>query len=129
MPEAVARYRQRNDTRTHPNSIQSHEFRARLSLRVVTGQPEADYRLISGMPEAPRLRVAYLGVWDTVGALGLPRHLALAPLLNGQAYRFHDTELSSLVARARHAIALDERRPSFEPTRWSNLDRLNGPKK
>ena len=126
LPEADARYRKRRDPRTHPNSSQSHEFRARLSLRVVTGQPEADWRLIEGMPEAPRLGVAYLGVWDTVGALGVPRHLALAPLLNGDSYGFHDTDLSSLVGSARHAIALDERRPAFEPARWSNLDRLNG---
>ena len=126
LPEAVARYCTRRDPRTHPNSAQSHEFRARLSLRVVTGQSEADWRLIEGMPEAERLRVAYLGVWDTVGALGVPRHLALARVLTGESYGFHDTELSSLVARARHAIALDETRPAFEPARWSNLDRLNG---
>jgi uncharacterized protein (DUF2235 family) len=126
LPEAEARYRKRRDPRTHPNSSQSHEFRARLSLRVVTGQPEADWRLIEGMPEAPRLRVAYLGVWDTVGALGVPRHLAVAPLLTGESYQFHDTDLSSLVASARHAIALDERRRTFAPARWSNLDRLNG---
>lgn len=126
LPEAEARYRKRRDPRTHPNSAQSHAFRARLSLRVVTGQPEADWRLIEGMPEAPRLRVAYLGVWDTVGALGVPKHLAVAPLLTGESYQFHDTDLSSLVASARHAIALDERRPAFAPARWSNLDRLNG---
>lgn len=126
LPEAVARYRTRRDPRTHPDSNQSHDFRARLSLRVVTSQPEADYRLLEGMPEAPRLRVAYLGVWDTVGALGVPGHMALAPLLTGQRHGFHDTDLSSLVCRARHAIGLDERRPAFEPARWSNLDRLNG---
>jgi uncharacterized protein (DUF2235 family) len=126
LPEAEARYRKRRDPRTHPSSSHSHEFRARLSLRVVTGQSEADWRLIEGMPEAPLLRVAYLGVWDTVGALGVPRHLAVAPLLNGESYQFHDTDLSSLVGSARHAIALDERRRTFEPARWSNLDRLNG---
>ena len=126
LPEAVARYRKRGDPRTHPNSSQSHEFRARLSLRVVTGRPEADWRLIEGMPEAPRLRIAYLGVWDTVGALGVPQHLALARVLNGQRHGFHDTDLSSLVRSARHAIALDERRPAFAPARWGNLDRLNG---
>jgi len=126
LPEAETRYRKRRDPRTHPNSYQSHAFRARLSLRVVTGQPEADFRLLEGLPEAPRLRVAHLGVWDTVGALGVPQHLALAPVLTGQTYGFHDTDLSSLVESARHAIALDERRPAFAPARWSNLDRLNG---
>lgn len=126
LPEAIARYKLRDDDTTHPNTDESHAFRASLSLRVVTSLREVEYRLREGMPEAPRVNIAYLGVWDTVGALGVPGHLKLAPLLNGGTYAFHDAELSSLVTSARHAIALDEVRPSFKPTRWGNMDRLNG---
>jgi uncharacterized protein (DUF2235 family) len=70
------------------------------------------------------LRIRYLGVWDTVGALGMPAHLKLLAGFNA-AHQFHDTTLSSFVERARHAIAADERRRTFEPSVWTNLDDLN----
>lgn len=75
-------------------------------------------------PDLIHLRIAYLGVWDTVGALGIPGHLKLLSFLN-EKFRFHDTKLSGFVERARHAVSTDERRRSFEPTLWTNLDDLN----
>lgn len=75
--------------------------------------------------EAPTdLNIRYVGIWDTVGALGVPKHLNLFSRFR-RKYRFHDTRLSSTVKRARHAVAIDERRATFEPTLWSNLDVLN----
>jgi uncharacterized protein (DUF2235 family) len=71
------------------------------------------------------LAIGYLGVWDTVGALGLPGHLALARRLN-RGLGFHDTALSGMVRAARHAVAIDERRRTFPPTLWDNLRALNG---
>ncbi len=69
------------------------------------------------------VRVGYLGIWDTVGALGIPEPLfgPLAALWNGR-YRFHDTQLSGMVEAARHAVAIDERRVFFVPSLWDNLD-------
>ena len=59
-----------------------------------------------------------IGVWDTVGALGIPRRGAhLIPWLN-QRWEFHDTDLSSRVRAAFQALAIDERRGPFEPTLW-----------
>lgn len=72
------------------------------------------------------LRIRYLGVWDTVGALGVPRVLPISIGLNDR-YRFHDTELSSAVDGARHAVAIDERRAAFAPTLWSNIAQFNTP--
>lgn len=72
------------------------------------------------------LRIRYLGVWDTVGALGIPRVLPISLGLNKQ-YQFHDTALSRSVEFARHAVAIDERRAAFAPTLWSNLDAFNTP--
>ena len=64
-------------------------------------------------------QVHFLGVWDTVGALGVPDDKVLLQWLDDPArYRFHDTSLSPDVAHARHAIAIDERRGSFSPTLW-----------
>jgi uncharacterized protein (DUF2235 family) len=66
----------------------------------------------------------YVGVWDTVGSLGVPKVLPLATQVNSR-YDFHDTRLSRFVRSARHAVSLDERRETFEPTLWDNLPTLN----
>ncbi|MDX2276521.1 MAG: DUF2235 domain-containing protein [Hyphomonadaceae bacterium] len=72
------------------------------------------------------LRIAYLGVWDTVGSLGIPSVLPIPINLN-RRYQFHDTELSRSVEAARHAVAIDERRGAFKPALWSNVDKFNWP--
>jgi len=77
-------------------------------------------------PPAADLRVRYLGVWDTVGALGVPRVLPISIGLN-DCYRFHDTTLSRIAAAARHAVAIDEKRAAFAPTLWTNIDAFNPP--
>ena len=61
------------------------------------------------------VNVRFLGVWDTVGALGIPG--VLAPLLAWN-HRFHDVKLSSIVKEAYQAVAIDERRLLFQPTLW-----------
>lgn len=66
--------------------------------------------------------IYFLGVWDTVGALGVPDDLALLNLLDNPArYAFHDTRLSDKVLHARHAVAMDEVRASFLPTLWTDI--------
>lgn len=72
----------------------------------------------SGTPRS--VRVFFVGVWDTVGALGIPNDMAILNLLDDtRKYEFHDTELSPKIANARHAVALDETRASFAPTLWT----------
>lgn len=72
-----------------------------------------------GAHPAKMTPVHFIGVWDTVGALGIPDDLALLNLLdNPEKHRFHDTELGPAVQNARHAVALDEFRQSFLPTLW-----------
>ena len=55
--------------------------------------------------------VAFLGVFDTVGALGVPG-------LSRRRSRFHDLRLSTDVECARQALAIDDRRITFEPCLW-----------
>lgn len=76
------------------------------------------YKAAYGQP----FPIRFLGVWDTVGAMGIPDDLALLNLFDDREdHVFHDTELSPGVQTARHALALDERRAAFTPTRWTNL--------
>lgn len=86
----------------------------------------ADIRFFNTRPgESPRdsTKIEFLGVWDTVGALGIPadigKYLGTGDLSQS---RFQDTELSDTVLHARHAVAMDERRANFTPTLWPNAD-------
>jgi len=59
--------------------------------------------------------IHFIGVWDTVGAMGLP--FSFFGLIKDK-HRFYDSKLGSNVKTARHALSLDERRDDFEPTIW-----------
>ncbi|MBV9375086.1 MAG: DUF2235 domain-containing protein [Alphaproteobacteria bacterium] len=63
------------------------------------------------------IKIKFLGVWDTVGALGIP--LQALQWLNAREYAFHDTELSGIVENAAHAIAIDEFRVDYQATLWA----------
>jgi uncharacterized protein (DUF2235 family) len=66
---------------------------------------------------AREVTVRFLGVWDTVGALGIPLHFA--DRLNLAFYQFHDTALSRIVENAYQAIALDEHRDDYAICLWN----------
>lgn len=66
--------------------------------------------------------VYFIGVWDTVGSLGVPDDKAILDLFDRpDRYKFHNTKLNKNVRYARHAVALDERRSSFSPTLWTDI--------
>ncbi len=67
-------------------------------------------------PNAQAVTIKFLGVWDTVGALGIP--LSIFRSSNHERYQFHDTAISSTVENAYHALAIDEKRKPFKPTLW-----------
>lgn len=63
--------------------------------------------------------IKMVGVWDTVGALGIPSLVGdVDPIL----YGFLDTGLHPDVKNAFHALAIDERRREFPPTLWTPQD-------
>jgi hypothetical protein len=88
-----------------------YEFYRRKDVK--PGDAEAvRFRAERGARE-PTIRC--LGVWDTVGALGVP--IGAFNWFN-QRYEFHDTELSRIVENAFHALAVDEWRKPYRPTLW-----------
>ena len=65
---------------------------------------------------ADAIRIKCLGVFDTVGALGVP-----VPIFwreNRDLFEFHDVSLSRITEVNLQALALDEHRQAFEPTPW-----------
>ncbi len=65
-------------------------------------------------------RITFIGVWDTVGALGVP-----TPMLGWISRQFwvgfHDTELRN-TDYAYQALAIDERRKPFRPSVWTKAN-------
>jgi uncharacterized protein (DUF2235 family) len=68
------------------------------------------------------VEIQFVGVFDTVGALGIPalfgrfRERWAVP---GSIAGFHDTSPSRIVRQAAQALAVDDHRPSFAPTLWT----------
>lgn len=63
----------------------------------------------------PDVPIHFLGVFDTVGALGVPGALS-------KRHQFHDVRLGGSVRVARQALAIDEPRMKFEPCLWEQVD-------
>jgi len=104
VDEAYALYRSRS-SRTHPRSIEAQLFRSSYSHET---------------------NIRFIGVWDTVGALGIPLSgLRLINLFN-RRWQFHDTELSSTVEAAFQALAIDEKRGPFRPAIWTPPENADG---
>lgn len=94
LDEAYALYRRR-DSASHPSAVESQLFRKSFSW-----EP----------------RVKFIGVWDTVGSLGIPVE-GLLGIFN-RPWRFHDVQLSRSVENAFQALAIDEHRSAFQPAIW-----------
>jgi uncharacterized protein (DUF2235 family) len=74
-------------------------------------------RLVNAILAARPTPIFFIGVWDTVGALGVP----FGPLrwIGQSKYNFHDTDLSERIRFAYHALAIDETRKNFPPALWT----------
>ena len=65
-----------------------------------------------------KVRIKFIGVFDTVGALGIP--IKWINNLLFKKYGFHDVELEENVENAFQALAIDERRKPFKPSIWKS---------
>src|SRR6478672_5495346 len=105
VDEALKLYRSRSDKK-RPTSAKAEAFRKAHSY-----EPD----------------IEFIGVWDTVGSLGIPgralRLLSLFLRIIGRDWRFHDPQLSSKVKHAYHALSIHERRSTFVPTLWEQQEK------
>ena len=66
------------------------------------------------------VRLHFVGVWDTVGALGIPNIWDSVDLRFSSKYKFHNTSLGESVRFAYHAVAIDEHRLPYTPALWTS---------
>ncbi len=102
LEDAYSLYRRRDDA-SHPDAVESELFRRSYSTE-------------------PRAK--FIGVWDTVGALGLPVGGVLKFI--NKRWSFHDMTLSSWADNAYQALAIDEHRKPFQPAVWNRSTNANG---
>ncbi len=69
--------------------------------------------------ERPRPEIAFLGLWDTVAAYGLPFDELTRAWNWIFPLSFPNRDLSEKVERACHALAIDDERGSFHPLLWN----------
>ncbi len=131
IDEALQLYRHRLNEKDGAEQ-ELRQFRADFSSDVCIGRADDDWRCANVATyttgAAPVMSIRYLGVWDTVSALGVPENLPFSMQLNRE-HRFHDAALDDFVENARHAVALDERRalfPSVSLGPVSDLNRARG---
>ncbi len=67
-------------------------------------------------------KIKFVGVWDTVGAMGIP--ISFLGLFDDKD-EFYDTKLGRNVEIARHALAIDEHREDFLPTIWEKRQNMD----
>ena len=67
-------------------------------------------------------KIKFLGVWDTVAALGLPVKWLSVGLDQFLPHKFHSFELSESVEFARQALSIDDERKTFHPIVWDPLE-------
>ncbi len=97
VPQAYAYYR------TRPGKRSASEYHALITRLLDSRQPD----------------IKFLGVWDTVGALGVPTPF-LGKITKWFLVGFHNPTLSARVANACQALAIDEWRGPFKPSLWVN---------
>ncbi len=100
LDEAFALYRGRSDA-THPNSAAATEFKGKYAWT----------------PD-----IEFVGVWDTVGSLGVPlpslRLFGWFARFVDRDFQFHDTSLSTIIKHAYHAVSIHEQRGTFPASLW-----------
>ena len=130
IDEALGLYQRRLDG-ADGASEEMRKFRADYAAAVCVGDDDDSWRCqnVPGYAKgtAPVLKIRYLGVWDTVAALGLPANLPFSGWLNRE-HDFHDPSVTGFVESARHAVAIDERRSTFPATLCGDLTELNAAK-
>lgn len=87
-----------------------------VELHQTKNLPPAEKRLLR---HSRRVPIKMIGVWDTVGALGIP--FGNTPGISRRRFGFHNTRLSAIFEHAYHALALDEHRAAFAPTLWTRF--------
>lgn len=123
LNEAYKRYRDRSEE-WHPSSFEDPENPRKGAASRKFRKENCWVREERGIvDDTVYKKIRFVGVWDTVGALGAPYGVILGWIID-KLFKtgFHDVTLSPSIESASHALAVDERRWPFRPTLWELSD-------
>ncbi len=113
VKEAFACYRSKNKA-TQQN------FKAQYAVQNKDHAPNGD------------LKIKFVGVWDTVSALGFPKDFIFqgigawvekgANMIPCLAHNFYDYDLNNSIENAYHALSIDDERQTFHPLVWNETN-------
>ena len=108
-------------------SMRDDPRRAKVpSNNAVSNDDKEETRLapnkLTGLPAYGPVDIAFLGVWDTVSAIGVPI-AELRKLINAfYPLTFNELTVGPWVKRACHALSIDDERLTFAPELWNEQD-------
>ena len=97
--------------------IYRHRYRTPL-MKWFLGEADGELESFKKKHSHGDEKIAVIGVWDTVDAVGLP--LPIAGFVNRHIYQFKfpNLTLGECIEKAYHALAVDDERESFQPLLW-----------
>jgi Uncharacterized alpha/beta hydrolase domain (DUF2235) len=104
------RYKQGDTIRTMHDLLQEKEDRTSLDFEERALLEHTYYR---------RNLIRMVGVWDTVGSIGLP--FGRFPGLSRRMLKFHNTNLSTVIEHSYQALAMDEYRSPYWAVLWTEF--------
>ncbi|KLU86975.1 hypothetical protein MAPG_05981 [Magnaporthiopsis poae ATCC 64411] len=113
--EEVYRIYRSKLTVNEPHSAQSADFRRRKSWPLIGDEAPGE--------AARRPPVTFMGLWDTVGSLGIP---TLTGGVGLDWPKFYDDKVSSVVDRVHHFVSLHDRFYIFQPCLARRSHRTHG---
>ena len=78
-----------------------------------------DERMVAARPS-----IDLIGVWDTVGSLGIPGNFL--GRIGRRRHEFHNVTLGQMIKRAYQALAIDEHRKLYAPAVWDTSKKAEG---
>jgi uncharacterized protein (DUF2235 family) len=102
------------DNKDKPNLVTSKDYPDADTFRIDHSYTHKDYA-----PDG-KLKIEFMGVWDTVSSLGTPQIEYLDTIINWiSPHKFYDLEPENCVKNVYHAIAVDDERRTFWPLVWN----------
>ncbi|KIJ26135.1 hypothetical protein M422DRAFT_785320 [Sphaerobolus stellatus SS14] len=104
-------FQKRGNAGNDEEKIAQEELLAKYSAVMEKGRARAD-------PDGDGFTIKVLGVFDTVGSVGLPEELAFFSKKLKKLFGFHDSYLGHHIEHAYHAMALNETRRDFNVAKF-----------
>jgi hypothetical protein len=105
--------------------VYRQRYRTKLARSLGLGADQALIKKFEDRYKRYRgVRIGFIGVWDTVDAVGLPFSINEFVNVTIHQFKFPDPKLNSAVEYACQALSIDDQRRTFAPVLWADDPRI-----